>query len=122
MTFMFSLVNAVSVSSVVVPVIISTGLIFGGTTQLIGGLIQIRAGDAVNGLLFATFGAFWIVLPAYLEWFSKAVPAAQVGHATGPLLSDQPSGDACCYFVPGGSGDLPAHLRRAVLPLGELGK
>jgi succinate-acetate transporter protein len=26
------------------------------------------------------------VLPAYLEWFSKAVPAAQVGHAIGLLL------------------------------------
>lgn len=85
-TFMFSLVNAEGVSSAVVPVIISTGLIFGGTTQLIGGLIQIRTGDTLNGALFATFGAFWIVLPAYLEWFSKAVPAAQVGHATGLLL------------------------------------
>jgi hypothetical protein len=39
----------------VVPVIISTGLIFGGTTQLIGGLIQIGAGDALNGLLFCDF-------------------------------------------------------------------
>ena len=84
-TFMFSLVNAEGVSSAVVPVIISTGLIFGGTTQLIGGLIQIRTGDTLNGALFATFGAFWIVLPAYLEWFSKAVPPGQVGHATGLL-------------------------------------
>jgi succinate-acetate transporter protein len=85
-TCMFSLVNAEGVSSAVVPVIISTGLIFGGTTQLIGGLIQIRTGDTLGGALFATFGAFWIILPAYLEWFSNGVPAAQVGHATGLLL------------------------------------
>ena len=85
-TFMFSLVNAEGVSGAVVPVIISTGLIFGGTTQLVGGLILVRAGDAFNGALFSTFGGFWIVFPAYLEWFSKAVPAEQVGHATGLLL------------------------------------
>ena len=57
-TFMFSLVNAEGVSSAVVPVIISTGLIFGGGTQLIGGLIQIRTGNTLNGALFSTFGGF----------------------------------------------------------------
>ncbi len=85
-TFMISLVNAKGVSSAVVPVILSTGLIFGGATQLVGGLLQIRTGNTLNGALFSTFGAFWIVLAAYLEWFSKAVPAAQAGHATGLLL------------------------------------
>ncbi len=85
-TFMISLVNAGGVSSAVVPVIISTGLIFGGTTQLLGGLIQIRTGNTLNGALFSTFGGFWIVLAAYLQWFSKGVPPAQAGHATGLLL------------------------------------
>jgi uncharacterized protein len=85
-TFMFSLVNAKGVSSAVVPAIISTGLIFGGGTQLVGGVIQIRTGNTLNGALFSTFGAFWIVLPTYLEWFAKEVPPAQVGHATGLLL------------------------------------
>jgi uncharacterized protein len=85
-TFMISLVNAKGVTNAVVPVIISTGLIFGGATQLVGGLIQIRTGNTLNGALFSTFGAFWVVLAAYLEWFSKAVPAAQAGHATGLLL------------------------------------
>jgi len=85
-TFMISLVNAKGVSGAVVPMVISTGLIFGGATQLVGGLIQIRTGNTLNGALFSTFGGFWIVLAAYLEWFSKAVPAAQAGHATGLLL------------------------------------
>ena len=85
-TFMISLVNAKGVSSAVVPVIISTGLIIGGATQLVGGLIQLRTGNTLNGALFSTFGGFWVVLAAYLEWFSKAVPAAQVGHTTGLLL------------------------------------
>jgi succinate-acetate transporter protein len=86
-TFMFSLVNATAVSAAVEPVIITTGLIFGGATQLAGGLILIRAGDTLNGTLFATFGGFWTVLAAYLQWFLKGIPAAQVGHATGLLLA-----------------------------------
>jgi uncharacterized protein len=85
-TFMISLVNAKGVSNAVVPVILACGLIFGGATQLVGGLLQLRTGNTLNGALFSTFGGFWIVLAAYLEWFSKAVPAAQVGHSTGLLL------------------------------------
>ena len=83
---MISLVNAKGVSNAVVPMVISTGLIFGGATQLVGGLIQIRTGNTLNGALFSTFGGFWIVLAAYLQWFAKAVPAAQVGHTTGLLV------------------------------------
>jgi uncharacterized protein len=85
-TFMISLVNAKGVTNAVVPMILSCGLIFGGAAQLIGGLLQMRTGNTFTGALFSTFGAFWIVLAAYLEWFSKAVPAAQVGHTTGLLL------------------------------------
>jgi succinate-acetate transporter protein len=85
-TFMFSLVNVTVASGAVVPVIIGTGLIFGGVTQLVGGLILIRAGDTFNGTLFSTFGAFWAIFAAYLQWFSKAVPVAQAGHAAGLLL------------------------------------
>lgn len=85
-TFMISLVNAKAVNPGVVPVILSCGLIFGGAVQLVGGLLQLRTGNTLNGALFSTFGGFWIVLAAYLQWFSKGVPAAQAGHATGLLL------------------------------------
>lgn len=85
-TFMISMVNAGAINKAIVPVVIGVGLFFGGATQLVGGLIQLRTGNTLNGALFSTFGAFWIALAAILEWFSKAVPAAQVGHAMGLLL------------------------------------
>jgi succinate-acetate transporter protein len=85
-TFMFSLLNAGAVPHAVVSIVIATGLIFGGITQLSAALIQIGSDDTLNGALFCTFASFWIVLPAYLEWFSKGVPSAQAGHATGLLL------------------------------------
>ncbi len=85
-TFMISMVNAGAISSAIVPVVVGVGLFFGGATQLVGGLIQLRTGNTLNGALFSTFGAFWIALASIIEWFSKSVPTAQVGHAMGLLL------------------------------------
>jgi succinate-acetate transporter protein len=85
-TFMLSMINANAISDGVTPVVLSVGLFFGGTTQLIAGLIQLRRGDVFQGVLFTSFGAFWIALAAILEWFLKAVPAHQTGHALGLLL------------------------------------
>ena len=85
-TFMLSMVNANAISGGVVPVVLSVGLFFGGGTQLIAGLIQLRNGDTFQGVLFSSFGAFWIALAAILEWFLKAVPVNQQGHALGLLL------------------------------------
>jgi uncharacterized protein len=85
-TFMFSFINAGGVSHDVVPIVISTGLIFAGLTQLVGGLIQIASGDTLNGAMFSTFASLWLLLAAYIEWFSRAVPVAQRGQTTALLL------------------------------------
>jgi uncharacterized protein len=85
-TLMLSLINVKAISATVTPAVASVGLIFGGTTQLIGGLIQMRNGNTFQGVLFSSFGAFWIALAAILQWYLKEVPAAQVGHALGLLL------------------------------------
>jgi succinate-acetate transporter protein len=85
-TLMLSLINAKANTADVTPVVFGVGLIFGGTTQLIGGLIQLRNGNTFQGVLFSSFGAFWISLAAILQWYLKEVPAAQAGHALGLLL------------------------------------
>jgi succinate-acetate transporter protein len=85
-TLMLSLINANAITAVVAPVVFGVGLVFGGTTQLIGGLIQLRNGNTFQGVLFTCFGAFWISLAAILQWYLKEVPAAQAGHALGLLL------------------------------------
>lgn len=85
-TLMLSLINANAITAVVAPVVFSVGLVFGGTTQLIGGLIQLRNGNTFQGSLFTCFGAFWISLAAILQWYLKEVPVAQAGHALGLLL------------------------------------
>ena len=59
---------------------------FGGITQLLAGLIQLRTGNTFAGVLFSGFGAFWLSLFAIAEFFLKAIPANQVGHALGLFL------------------------------------
>lgn len=85
-TFMLSMVNAGFVNSGVEPVVFGVALMFGGLTQLIAGVIQFRTENTFGGVLFGTFGAFWLSLFAIAEFFLKDVPAAQAGHALGLFL------------------------------------
>jgi uncharacterized protein len=61
-------------------------LMFGGIAQLIAGTIQFRLGNTFGGVLFTSFGAFWLSLFAIAELFLKDVPAAQAGHALGLFM------------------------------------
>jgi succinate-acetate transporter protein len=84
--FMLSMVNANLISPAVKPVVFAVALMFGGLTQLIAGIIQLRTGNTFSGVLFTGFGGFWLSLFAVGQWFIKAVPAAQTGHALGLFL------------------------------------
>jgi uncharacterized protein len=85
-TFMLSMVNAHAIPLTVQPVVFGVALMFGGLTQLIAGIIQLRTGNTFSGVLFSGFGAFWLSLFAIVQWFIKAVPLAQVGHAQGLFI------------------------------------
>jgi succinate-acetate transporter protein len=85
-TFMLSMINAKLVNAGVEPVVFGVALMFGGIAQLIAGTIQFRLGSTFNGVLFTSFGAFWLSLYAIAEFFLKDVPPAQVGHALGLFL------------------------------------
>src|SRR6516225_9547494 len=85
-TFMLSMINAKLMPAAITPVVFGVALMYGGLTQLIAGVIQFRTGNTFTGVLFSTFGAFWLSLFAIAEFFLKDVPAAQTGHALGLFL------------------------------------
>ena len=85
-TFMLSMINADFIAKGVEPAVFGVALMFGGLTQLLAGLIQFRTGNTFAGVLFSGFGAFWLSLFAIAEFFLKAIPPAQVGHALGLFL------------------------------------
>ena len=83
---MLSMINANFISKGVEPAVFGVALMFGGITQLLAGLIQLRTGNTFAGVLFSGFGAFWLSLFAIAEFFLKAIPPDQVGHALGLFL------------------------------------
>jgi len=85
-TFMLSMWNADLVNVGTLPVILGVSLVFGGLTQLIGGVIQLRTGNTFGGALFTGFGAFWLAAFYIFQFQLKAVPLIQVGHGVGLFL------------------------------------
>ena len=74
-TFMLSMINAKLMPAAITPVVFGVALMFGGIAQLIAGVIQFRIGNAFTGVLFSTFGAFWLSLYAIAEFFLKDITA-----------------------------------------------
>ena len=72
-TFMLSTINAKLMPAGITPVVFGVALMFGGLAQLIAGIIQFRIGNAFTGVLFSTFGAFWLSLYAIAEFFLKDI-------------------------------------------------
>ena len=85
-TFMLSMINSGLMNAGITPVVFGVALMFGGLTQLIAGVLQFRTGNTFGGVLFSTFGAFWLSLFAIVQFYLKLVPPAQVGHALGLFL------------------------------------
>jgi succinate-acetate transporter protein len=85
-TFMLSMVNAKLMPAAITPVVFGVALMYGGIVQLIAGVIQFRTGNTFTGVLFSTFGAFWLSLFAIAQFFLKDIPPLQAGHALGLFL------------------------------------
>jgi len=85
-TFILSLVNTGVVNIGIEPVAFGVAFMYGGLAQLIAGVICFRNGNTFTGVLFSTFGAFWLSLYAIAEFFLKGIPPLQVGHALGIFL------------------------------------
>ena len=85
-TFMLSMINAKLMPAAITPVVFGVALMYGGIAQLIAGVIQFRTGNTFTGVLFSTFGAFWLSLFAIVQFFLKDIPAAHAGQALGLFL------------------------------------
>jgi len=82
-TFMLSMINAKLMPAGITPAVFGVALMYGGLAQLIAGVVQFRTGNTFNGVLFSTFGAFWLSLFAIVEFFIKDIqaPATLAGAA-----------------------------------------
>ncbi|MEA2484064.1 MAG: uncharacterized protein QOC55_2011 [Thermoleophilaceae bacterium] len=85
-TFVLSMFNAGLVGKGGEPVVLGLALAYGGLGQLLAGMWEFRTGNTFGAVAFTSFGAFWLSYWAFVQFFAKDVPAADLGHAVGLYL------------------------------------
>jgi succinate-acetate transporter protein len=85
-TFVLSMFNAGLMGSGGEPVVFGLALAYGGLAQFAAGMWEFRTGNTFGAAAFTSYGAFWLSFWAFVEFFEKDVPKADVGHAVGLYL------------------------------------
>jgi uncharacterized protein len=85
-TFVLSMFNADLVGSGGEPVVFGLALAYGGVAQVLAGMWEFRTGNTFGAVAFTSYGAFWISLWAFEQFYAGSVPAKDAGHAVGLFL------------------------------------
>src|SRR3954470_2475734 len=85
-TFVLSMFNADLVGKGGEPVVFGLAFAYGGLAQLLAGMWEFRTGNTFGAVAFTSYGAFWLSFWAFVQFYEKDVPAADVGHAVGLYL------------------------------------
>ena len=82
-TFVLSFYNAGILNIGGQAVVLGLALAYGGLAQLLAGMWELRNGNTFGGTAFTSFGAFWLSLAVYLQFFVHSVPASARAAALG---------------------------------------
>ncbi len=59
--------------------VIALAMAYGGTAQLVAGVLEYRRGNTFGTVAFFSYGAFWWSFALFAHYFGASVPAAFVG-------------------------------------------
>ncbi|HEY1277181.1 MAG TPA: acetate uptake transporter [Thermoleophilaceae bacterium] len=85
-TFILSFFNAGIVSDAGEPVVLGVALAYGGIAQVLAGMWEFKNNNTFGATAFTSFGAFWLSLWAFDQFFAADVPKAELGDAVGLYL------------------------------------
>jgi succinate-acetate transporter protein len=85
-TFVLSMFNSGLLAAGGEPVVLGLALAYGGLAQLLAGMWEFKTGNTFGATAFSSYGAFWLSFWAFVEFFAKAVPEKDAGHAVGLYL------------------------------------
>jgi succinate-acetate transporter protein len=86
-TFILSMFNAHLVNNAGLPILFGLVLFYGGTAQFLAGMWEFRTGNTFGALVFGSYGAFWLALWAFYQFYAKKIPAGGVlNHTVGMYL------------------------------------
>ena len=78
-TWMLSMVNAGWFTGAGVPMVLALAFAYGGTCQLLAGILEFPRGNTFGTVAFFSYGAFWWSFALFVFFFGTGVPAAFVG-------------------------------------------
>jgi succinate-acetate transporter protein len=85
-TFVLSFFNADLVNAGGEPVVFGLAFAYGGLAQLLAGMWEFKNNNTFGATAFSSFGAFWLSLFAYEQFFASEVPVQHAGDAIGLYL------------------------------------
>src|SRR4051794_9092758 len=85
-TFVLSFFNARIVGDAGEPIVLGLALAYGGLAQLLAGMWEFRNNNTFGATAFTSYGAFWLSLWAFDQFFADKVPASAAGDAVGLYL------------------------------------
>lgn len=78
-TWMLSMVNAGWFTGAGVPMVLALAFAYGGSCQLLAGILEFPRGNTFGTVAFSSYGAFWWSFALFVLFFSSKVPGAFVG-------------------------------------------
>lgn len=78
-TWLLSMINAGWFSGDGMNLVLAVALAYGGTAQMIAGIMELPRGNTFGATAFVSFGAFWWSFALFVLFLHDKVPAAFVG-------------------------------------------
>jgi succinate-acetate transporter protein len=78
-TWMLSMINAGWFNAHSMGMVIALAMAYGGTAQMVAGLLEYPRGNTFGTVAFFSYGAFWWSFALFAHYFGAQVPAAFVG-------------------------------------------
>src|SRR4029079_2839847 len=85
-TFVLSFFNAGCVSDAGEPIVFGLAFAYGGLAQILAGMWEFKNNNTFGATAFTSFGAFWLSLWAFDEFFAHSIPKSAMGAALGLYL------------------------------------
>jgi succinate-acetate transporter protein len=85
-TFVLSMYNAGILNAKGEPVVLGLAVAYGGLAQLLAGMWEFRTGNTFGAVAFTSYGAFWLSFFAFVQFFSKDIPASAAAQSVGVYL------------------------------------
>ncbi|MEJ2480366.1 MAG: acetate uptake transporter [Acidihalobacter sp.] len=78
-TWMLSMHNAGWFTGDAVPLVLALAYAYGGSMQILAGIMEFPRGNTFGFVAFSSYGAFWWSFALFVQFFADKVPGAFVG-------------------------------------------